>query len=453
MNSNPHPFQILVVDDEMNIRKSLQLILETDGYQVTVATDATKALEWIQSNRVDLLILDINMPEVSGLALFERLRKEGIQTPVIVISGNATLGEAAVAIQMGAFDFIEKPFTSDRVSLTVKRCLEFHRVQNELLKSGANEGKEFIGQSYAIKKLLGLVEKVAPTEASVLIRGESGTGKELIAQMIHDKSQRRNRPYIKVNCSAIPENLIESELFGHEKGAFTGAIGSHRGFFEQASGGTLFLDEIGDMPLNAQAKLLRVLQSSEIQKLGSEKIQKIDVRVIAATHRNLEGEIAEKRFREDLYFRLDVVPLQTVALRDHLEDIPELVFRFIQRSCAKNGIREKTVDSKAISLLQKHSWPGNVRELYNIVERMVILSGEKITAYDVPVSLFKSPEMEVPTGKSLKDFKEESEKKFVISVLKACQGNISKAAKQLEIERTHLHKKIQSFEIEKRDYF
>lgn len=446
---------ILIVDDEQNIRKSLQLILESEGYKASIAPDAIKAFEFLSQEKVDLIILDINMPQVSGLELFERLQKEGITTPVVVISGNATLSDAARAIQMGAFDFIEKPFTTDRVVLTVKRCLEFFGVKEELKNAKVGfVAQKFIGQSPQIKKMLAMVEKVAPTEATVLIRGESGTGKELIAQLIHDKSKRKNRPYIKVNCSAIPENLIESELFGHEKGAFTGAIGNHRGFFEQANGGTIFLDEIGDMPPNAQAKLLRVLQSSEIQKLGSEKLQKIDVRVLAATHKNLETEIEAKNFRQDLYFRLNVVPLDTIPLRQHLEDLSELVQRFVQECCAKNGIKEKQISPDVIVLLKEHSWPGNVRELQNFVERMVILSGDKITKQDVPVGLFKSGEEgEVLVGKSLKEFKEETEKKYLIAVLKSCQGNISKAAKILAIERTHLHKKIQLFEITKKDYF
>ncbi len=455
MQVNSTPFHILIVDDEQNIRKSLQLILEAEGYKASIAPDAIKAFEFLNQEKVHLIILDINMPQISGLEMFERMQKEGITTPVIVISGNATLTEAARAIQMGAFDFIEKPFTAERVSLTVKRCLEFFGVKEELKNIRSESvGQKFIGQSPQIKKTLAMVEKIAPTEATVLITGESGTGKELIAQMIHDRSKRKNRPYIKVNCSAIPENLIESELFGHEKGAFTGAIANHRGFFEQANGGTIFLDEIGDMPLSAQAKLLRVLQSSEIQKLGSEKLQKIDVRVVAATHRNLESEIAAKKFREDLYFRLNVVPIVTLPLRDHKEDLPELVMRFVQDCCLKNGIKEKAINPEVIALLKEHSWPGNVRELHNFVERMVILSGNIITKHDVPAGLFKNTSDEtIVLGKSLKDFKEESEKKYLIAVLKSCEGNISKTAKILGIERTHLHKKIQVFEITKKDYF
>lgn len=455
MKRSPSSIQVLVVDDEVNIRKSLELMLETEGYRVMLAQDATKGYDLITRETFDLVILDIQMPEVSGLQLFERMKREGMNVPAIVISGNATLTEAARAVQMGAFDFIEKPFLSDRVLLTVKHCLEQTELKTELnglIQVSAN--RTYVGSSPAIKNILSTVAKVAPSEAAVFIHGESGTGKELIAQMIHDQSPRKNRPFIKVNCSAIPENLIESELFGHERGAFTGATTSRRGYFEQADGGTLFLDEIGDMPLAAQAKLLRTIQSSEVQKVGSEKILKVNVRVVAATHKDLEVEIQEKRFREDLYFRLHVVPIHTIALREHSSDIPELTLKFVKECCERNGFKEKKVETDVFSKLKKYTWPGNVRELHNLVERIVILSGETITVEDLPAYLGETKDKaDKYSGLSLKDFKEQSERDYLVALLQQCQGNISKAAKILGIERTHLHKKIQRFQISKREFF
>ncbi|MGK5089440.1 sigma-54 dependent transcriptional regulator [Bdellovibrionota bacterium FG-2] len=459
MEINKDAIKIIVVDDEANIRREVQLSLQNDGYRVHPYESPVTAYQQIATQDYDLAILDIKMDGVAGLELFQRMVENGIPTPVIFISGNASVTEAIQAVKLRAFDFLEKPFTSEKLCITVQRCLEHQDLKRKvevLQAQDANAGRtHFVCQSKATERLLQEVTKVAKSNATVLLEGESGTGKELLAKLIHEQSERKNKPFIKVNCSAIPETLIESELFGFEKGAFTGAAFAKRGFFEQANHGTLFLDEIGDMSLGAQAKVLRAIQSAEIQKLGSERVISVNIRIVAATNKDLKAEVEAGRFREDLYYRISVVPLHSVPLRERPEDIPLLVVWFAQRACTQNGFKEKVIGEDVLSELRKYSWPGNVRELQNLVERIVIMSGDQIGKADLPAYLFDNavPAANDYAGLSLKDFKDRSERDYLVSVLKITDGNISKASEMLQIERTYLHKKIQQHEIQKREYF
>jgi two-component system nitrogen regulation response regulator NtrX len=460
MNSERESIKILVVDDEANVRRSLQLALQNEGYTVHVCDHPIQAFRMLAAEPYDLAILDIKMEDISGVELFQKMVSSLISTPVIFVSGNASLSEAALAVRSGAFDFIEKPFNSEKLAITVQRCLEFAalKAKVEAIKSG-EKTSEMIGHSRALRELSLQIAKVAPTQATVLIQGESGTGKELIAQQIHQQSDRAKRSFVKVNCSAIPETLLESELFGFEKGAFTGATHSKRGYFEQAHFGTLFLDEIGDMSLTAQAKVLRAIQNSEIQKLGSERTLPINVRLVAATNRDLKQDVASGRFREDLFYRLSVVPIQVAPLRERPEDIPLLIRWFCERYCSLNGLKNKAIDPIVIDTLSHYSWPGNIRELQNLAERLVIMSGDTIRLADLPhgflnsVETLELPKTDLATGLSLKDFREHSERNFLVSTLRKTNGNISKAAENLKVERTYLHRKITQYAIQKREYF
>ncbi len=460
MNLEREAIKILVVDDEANVRRALQLALQNEGYTVHVCEHPIQAFRLLNTEPYDLAILDIRMEEISGIELFQKMLGSEILTPVIFVSGNASLSEAAQAVRSGAFDFIEKPFNSEKLAITVQRCLEFTALKTKVEAFKQTTGTtEMIGHSKALQRVTQEIAKVARTQATVMIQGESGTGKELIARQIHDQSDRAKRPFVKVNCSAIPETLIESELFGFEKGAFTGATHTKRGYFEQAHFGTLFLDEIGDMALNAQAKVLRAIQNSEIQKLGSERTQPINIRLIAATNRDLKQDVADGRFREDLFYRLNVVPIQAAPLRERPEDISLLVAWFCRRYCASNGMKEKSFEPAVLDALRSYPWPGNIRELQNLVERLVIMGGSTISLGDLPrhfldqlgrTDVAKSVEGE---DLSLKDFRERSEREYLVSILKKTNGNISKAAEILQVERTHLHKKIAQYTIQKREYF
>lgn len=449
-----HP-TILVLDDEKNIRQSLEMVLSQEGMQVVLAHDPASALRALNERPVDVLILDIQLGDIDGLTFYKKMLADGFQIPTIFISGHATLTEAAQAVRIGGYDFVEKPFTAEKILVTVKRCLEFTSLTDRLkVAEQKSDSIEIVGDSPQIKQLLFEARKVAATSASVLIQGESGTGKELIANLLHAQSSRSTGPFIKVNCSAIPENLIESELFGHERGAFTGAISSKRGFFEVAHRGTIFLDEVADLSLSAQAKILRVLQSGEIQKVGSEKITKVDVRVISGTHKDLKDAVNSGDFREDLYYRFNVVPLRVPSLRERASDIPLLVRYFAKKLVEKNNLKEKTIDEDVIWELKKYSWPGNVRELQNVLERVIIMSGPRITAADLPddiLSLEDDPQTAGSTA--LKDFRNHAEREFIIGVLKKCAGNISQAALELGVGRTYLHKRLSVLGVTKRDYF
>jgi two-component system nitrogen regulation response regulator NtrX len=447
---------VLVLDDEKNIRASIEIALEPEGYHVLSAHDAASAMRTLHERVVDLLLLDIRLGEVDGLAFFRKLQGEGIDVPVIFISGNATLTEAAHAVKLGGFDFLEKPFTAEKLAVSVRRCLEYAQLQRRLYGSEAlARVPQIVGESAGIKKLVAEALRVAQTSASVLIMGESGTGKELVANSIHANSPRHAAPFIKVNCSAIPESLIESELFGHERGAFTGATGVRRGLFESAHRGTIFLDEIADLSLAAQAKILRVVQSGEIQRVGSDRRMQVDVRILAGTHKDLRQAVIEKRFREDLFYRLNVVPLRVPPLRERAEDIPLLVRHFNKQLCEKNNLREKEIDDEVLVELKRFTWPGNVRELINTIERMLIMSGTRIVSADLPEEIMEATATTTDScgTSTLKAFRDNAERDFILDTLRKHAGNISQSALALNVRRTYLHRRMAQLGITKRDYF
>ncbi|HLM71849.1 MAG TPA: sigma-54 dependent transcriptional regulator [Polyangiaceae bacterium] len=485
---------ILVVDDERNIRRTLDLVLRGEGYRVAEAATGEAALEILTNGvtPVELAIIDLMLPGMSGLRLLERMRQDEAtrELPAIVISGHATVHDAVKAIKLGAGDFFEKPLNRERILVSVKNALKTSELVRKVADFSAQiEARyEMIGQSAAMQRLYKEIDRVAPTRASVLITGESGTGKELISRAIHRLSPRSNGPFVKVNCAAIPRELIESELFGHERGAFTGAQSRKRGFFEQAHGGTLFLDEIGDMDLAAQAKVLRALQSGEIGRLGSEHVLHVDVRVLAATNKDLAREVSAGRFREDLYFRLAVFPIRSPALRDRMDDLRALADAFVTVFCRENGLKPRRVDQAVYAALERRSWPGNVRELKNVIERAVILSGDVITIADLPEDPHENPFDEDdlrgseggseglsasggagsagPAGlaeaalsgawpeggrpqPTLREFRDRAERRYIEEVLASLEWNISRAAIVLGVERTNLHKKIRAYGIKR----
>jgi len=379
--------KILIVDDEKSIRKTLKEILEYEKYDVEEAEDGMEGLVKVQKNFYDVILLDIKMPKLDGLEALERITVISPESSIIMISGHGTIDTAVEAVKMGAFDFISKPPDLNRLLITIRNAMDKSSLISETKslkrKVTISKLKDIIGESEAIKRILATVEKVAPTEARVLVTGPNGSGKELVARLLHEKSLRNQSPIIEVNCAAIPSELIESELFGHEKGAFTSAIKQRIGKFEQADGGTLFLDEIGDMSLSAQAKVLRALQENKITRVGGEKEIKVNVRIVAATNKDLQKAIEEGQFREDLYHRLAVIIIPVPSLNERIEDIPLLVDHFITQICDEYGIAKKSIDPKAIALLQKVKWGGNIRELRNVVERLIILSDKNIKEEDV----------------------------------------------------------------------
>ncbi len=376
--------RILVVDDERAIRNSLKEILGDEGYDVDLAEDGAQGIEALGKDHYDVVFCDIKMPVKDGGEVLDYVREEGIDSAVIMITGHGDIETAVEFIKKGAFDFIQKPLDLNRILITVKNAAERTTLvkDNKVLKKKVY-GQQMVGSSAALQQIRDMIAKVAPTDARVLITGANGTGKELVARSLHQQSARSAMPYIEVNCAAIPSELIESELFGHEKGSFTSAIKQHKGKFEQADGGTLFLDEIGDMSLAAQAKVLRVLQEKKLSRVGSDKDIQVDVRVIAATNKNLLKEIEEKRFREDLYHRLSVILVKVPTLDERKEDIPELVDYFVEQVCSESGKGKVTFSPEAIKLLQARHWPGNIRELRNVVERLLILGGNPVSAQDV----------------------------------------------------------------------
>ncbi|QEM67957.1 sigma-54-dependent Fis family transcriptional regulator [Geobacter sp. FeAm09] len=452
---------ILVVDDEKDIRISLTGILEDEGYQVLTAENGVEALECAQQELPDLVLLDIWMPGMDGLETLERLKTHFPQITVIMISGHGTIETAVRATKLGAFDFIEKPLSLDKVLISVVNALHMKdlRVENEELKRVVANEHEMIGSAPVMSRLREQIMRVAPTTASVLVTGENGTGKELAARSLHYYSPRRDRPFIAINCAAIPEELIESELFGHEKGAFTGAVAQKKGKFDLADGGTLFLDEIGDMSLRTQAKVLRILQERCFERVGGTRLVTVDVRIIAATNKALEEEIGQGRFREDLYYRLNVVPFRVPALRERREDIPVLVQHFVAQFYRREGREPKTFQPETLDLLARYDWPGNVRELKNIVERILIMTpGRTITAADVPELHGAAPlsdlaehrpEAGQPMG-TLREAREGFEREFIIQKLEENDWNISRTAEVIELERSNLHRKIKSYGIDVR---
>lgn len=380
--------KLLIIDDERGIRNTLREILADEGHEVEVAENGKAGLEMALAKTYDLIFSDIKMPEMDGIEVLSALKQgeEAIETPVVMITGHGDVETAVQALKLGAYDFLLKPLDLNRILITTKNALESKSLRQEtkqLRKRVAAKGPQMIGESAAIAHVRDIISKVAPTEARVLITGENGTGKEVVAHLIHENSARANGPMVEVNCAAIPSELIESELFGHMKGSFTGAVKDRAGKFEQADGGTLFLDEIGDMSLAAQTKVLRALQENEITRVGSDKAIKVNVRVLAATNKNLAEEIAKGNFREDLFHRLNVIPIQVPALNKRLEDIPLLVDYFTAQICAEQGIAPKTFDAAAIKALQTKDWTGNIRQLRNVVERLIILAGNTITKEDV----------------------------------------------------------------------
>ncbi len=376
--------KILIIDDERSIRNSLKEILVDEGYDVDVAENGAQGCEMADKEKYSVIFCDIKMPEMDGMEVQDKLVEMGIDSAVVMISGHGDIDTAVECIKKGAFDFIQKPLDLNRILITIKNATEKVSLVKEtrILKKKVY-GQEMVGDSPALNNIKAMIDKVAPTDARVLIIGSNGTGKELVARNLHQKSNRSSMPYIEVNCAAIPSELIESELFGHEKGSFTSAIKQHKGKFEQADGGTLFLDEIGDMSLAAQAKVLRVLQEKKLSRVGSDKDITVNVRVVAATNKNLSDEIAKGNFREDLYHRLSVIVINMPSLDERKSDIPLLVNHFIEQICAESGMPSREVDAEAMQLLVDKSWTGNIRELRNVVERLMILSGDRITADDV----------------------------------------------------------------------
>jgi DNA-binding NtrC family response regulator len=377
--------RILVIDDERSIRNTLKDILEYEKYEVDLAEDGIKALEKIKTSSYDMVLCDIKMPGMDGIEVLEKFQELIPDTPVVMISGHGNIDTAVESIKKGAFDYIEKPLDLNRLLITIRNAMDKSNLvtQTKILKKKVNKKFEIVGESPALKAVVEMADRVAKTDARVLITGSNGTGKELVARRIHDQSNRSAGPFIEVNCAAIPSELIESELFGHEKGSFTSAVKQHIGKFEQANGGTLFLDEIGDMSLSAQAKVLRVLQENIISRVGGDKHIKVDVRVVAATNKNLSAEIAENNFREDLYHRLSVILIKVPSLNERLEDIPLLANHFIQLICDEYGMPKKTITDDAIAKLQKINWTGNIREFRNVIERLIILCDQQITGEDV----------------------------------------------------------------------
>jgi DNA-binding NtrC family response regulator len=447
---------ILVIDDEPNILTTVRRNLDLEGYHVEVAGSAQAGLAKVAESDIDLILLDVMMPGESGLEVLPKLRVASPDTVVVMMSGNATIETAVQATKGGAHDFIEKPLSGDKLLLTVQNALNFARLRYEAdrLRKRAQADFAMIGRGAAMRAIFDKVAKTAPTTGRVLITGENGTGKELVARAIHEHSRRADGPFVKLNCAAIPSELIESELFGHEKGAFTGATQQRRGKFELADGGTLFLDEVGDMNPSAQAKVLRVLQENELERVGGGETIKVDVRVIAATNKDLAAEIAAGRFREDLYYRLAVVPIELPPLRQRREDIPSLVEHFLAQVCADNGRRLKKMAQSAMTLMMQHEWPGNVRELKNVVERLTILTGDAdvITEADVGDALprVKSVKAEFSRGTPFKDLVAAAEREIIMAALDANAHHVSNTARELQLERSHLYKKMRALGIDHR---
>lgn len=447
---------ILIVDDEISIQESLAGVLRDEGYDVSLATSGLQALKLIEEDPPDLVFLDIVMPGIDGIETLRRIKERHPDIYVVIISAYGTIETAVKAIKHGAFDLIEKPLSLDKVVLTAKHAFDFLTLdqENRLLRQKVYRTSRIDGVSSTIRKLESEIERAAPTNASILITGENGVGKEVVAQLIHQKSRRSNKPYIEVNCAAIPEELIESELFGHEKGAFTGASSHKRGKFDLAHEGTLFLDEIGDMSPKTQAKILRILEEQKFERVGGSKTIEVDVRIIAATNKSLEEEIKKCNFREDLYFRINVIPLLVPPLRERKEDIPILANEFLKRFVEELNLEEKVITPEAMDLLVHYKWPGNVRELRNIVERIVIMtSGTVIKPEDIPHTItHASTGRQSPNSlfeiDSLKDAKDEFERRFISFKLSQFGDNITKTAEAIGIERSHLYRKIKSLSIE-----
>ncbi len=445
--------KILVVDDEKNIRRSVEMICAGEGYRVRTAADGSQALDLLRAEEVDLVLLDIVMPGSDGLAVLREIHERYPDVVVLMISGHATIQNAVAATKAGAYDFIEKPIPKEKLLISIRNALRSRVLQKENMELRQRlAGREkMVGESQALREVLEQIARVAPTSGRVLITGESGTGKELIARAIHENSSRSEGPFVKVNCAAIPEELIESELFGSVKGAYTGAVETRPGKFSLADGGTIFLDEVGDMSLKVQAKVLRVLQDGEFEKVGGQKTEKVDVRVIAATNKDLQKEVAAGRFREDLFFRLNVVPIVSPPLRRRREDIPLLVDHFVESYCRENGCRRKRIAPEAMEKLRRYDWPGNIRELKNVIERLMIMCGSDVireTDLPAPIQSPSSPiAVRMESAITLREAREAVEREVIVAALRRTGWNVSRAARELDIDRTNLHKKIRYYRL------
>ncbi len=448
---------ILIIDDEKEICLSIKMILDYEGYNVEYSTSSTEGLEKIFTNEFACLLLDIQMPEMNGFEVLKRIKDTNLKTSIIIISAHGSIENAIRATKLGAFDFIEKPIDRDKLLISVRNAVEQFKLFTENLeikKSLQTEG-EILGSSKAIQSILEIIDRVAPIDTRVLITGENGTGKELVAKAVHNKSLRKDKPFIEVNCAAIPNELIESELFGHEKGSFTGAILQRIGKFELANKGTIFLDEVGDMSLQAQAKVLRAIEDGKIERVGGTKKIEVDVRIISATNKNLKEEIEKGNFREDLFHRLNVIPILIPPLRERAEDIQTLVNHFANDITNKHKKPSVQFSEDSIKFLQSLSWSGNVRELRNAVERIIILIDKReISKKDIEF-LFSVGKTSlgdiIDTSNSFQEFKDKAEKAFIIKQLKANDWNISKTAEVLEIQRSHLYNKLKKYGIEKEE--
>jgi DNA-binding NtrC family response regulator len=453
----PLKAHLLIVDDEANTLASLSRAFRLAGHEATVCDNAGKALELAKAGQFDLILSDVVMPGKDGLTLLEELKQQGVAAPVVMMSGQAHIEMAVRATRLGALDFLEKPISTDKLLLTVENALKLQRLERENRQLRQRLGKhEIVWKGETMKRVMAQLERVAASESRVCILGETGTGKELVARTIHDRSPRSAGPFITLNCAAVPAELIESELFGHEKGSFTGASGRHIGKFEQADQGTIFLDEIGDMPLNMQAKLLRVLEEGEVERIGGDKPVAVNVRVVVATHRDLEARVREEKFRQDLFHRIYVFPLVLPPLRERREDISALVEHFAAQVCAQNGWKPVPFSAEALEALQSHQWPGNVRELRNMVERLMLLATDgQVDLATVQLALPKADSggvvVQAAMGAGpLAERVQSYEREVILAELTRSHHNMSAAAKALGLERSHLYKKAEQLGIDLR---
>ncbi len=453
----PSKAHLLIVDDEANTLASLSRAFRLAGHEATVCDNPGKALELAKTQSFDLILSDVVMPGKDGLTLLEELKQQGVTAPVVMMSGQAHIEMAVRATRLGALDFLEKPISTDKLLLTVENALKLQRLESENRQLRQRLGKhEIVWKGEAMRRVMAQLDRVAASESRVCILGETGTGKELVARTIHERSMRSGGPFVTLNCAAVPAELIESELFGHEKGSFTGASGRHLGKFEQASEGTIFLDEIGDMPLAMQAKLLRVLEEGEVERIGGDKPITVNVRVVVATHRDLEARVREEKFRQDLFHRIYVFPLVLPPLRERREDIPALIEHFAEQVCAQNSWKPVPFTTDAMEALQSHSWPGNVRELRNMVERLMLLATDgQVDLPTVQMALPKATAGGIGAAEAtgsgpLADRVQSFEREVILSELKRTHHNMSLAAKSLGLERSHLYKKAEQLGIDLR---
>jgi len=453
----PLKAHLLIVDDEANTLASLSRAFRLAGHAATVCDNAAKALELAKAQNFDLILSDVVMPGKDGLTLLEELKRQGVTAPVVMMSGQAHIEMAVRATRLGALDFLEKPISSDKLMLTVENALKLQRLESENRQLRQRLGKhEIVWKGETMRRVMAQLERVAASESRVCIFGETGTGKELVARTIHERSPRSAGPFVTLNCAAVPAELIESELFGHEKGSFTGASGRHIGKFEQADQGTIFLDEIGDMPLNMQAKLLRVLEEGEVERIGGDKPVTVNVRVVVATHRDLEVRVREEKFRQDLFHRIHVFPLVLPPLRERRDDIPALIEHFAAQVCAQNGWKPVPFTAEAIAEMQSHPWPGNVRELRNMVERLLLLAtGDRVDVATVLAALPRQTAatprgVDLPVAGTLAQRVDGFERETIVAELRCHQNHITQTARALGLERSYLYKKCQQLGIDLR---